>query len=271
MLAAAAAAGGALLLDVTEIDRHHLTVTEHAVPIAELPTAFHGFRIVQISDFHYMDFDEDRFLRRVVARVNELKPDMVALTGDFITSNSNWRKNVPHARACAEVLGGIQCALRFCSLGNHDSADIPAVTAALTANGMQVLHNARTAVDVRGDRLWVGGLADAYYEAPNLVEAIPKLTKKAPMVLLGHEPDVADAVAAYGGVDLMLAGHSHGGQVRIPGLTAMFLPDLGRKYVHGAFALDKLQLYVNRGIGTVHLPLRFRCPPEITVLTLQPA
>jgi len=94
---------------------------------------------------------------------------------------------------------------------------------------------------------------------------------------LGHEPDFADKVHPFhqkdgtSMVDLMLAGHSHGGQIRLPGVTHFFLPDMGRKYIHGLFDLHGMQLYVNRGLGTVHLPFRFLCRPEITLLTLRRA
>ena len=121
-----------------------------------------------------------------------------------------------------------------------------------------------------GDRLWLGGLADAYYDAPDLPRSIPAKNEGLPVILLGHEPDIAPMVSAYGGVDLMLAGHTHGGQVRLPLLPPLFLPDMGRHYLEGAFRVGGMQLYVNRGIGTVHLPIRFRCPPEISMLTLQP-
>jgi predicted MPP superfamily phosphohydrolase len=89
--------------------------------------------------------------------------------------------------------------------------------------------------------------------------------------MMVHEPDVLPAVARLDGVDLMLSGHTHGGQVRLPFLPPLLLPDLGRHYVEGHFQLGRTQLYVNRGIGAVGLPFRFRCPSEITELTLQPA
>ena len=146
------------------------------------------------------------------------------------------------------------------------------VTAALERNHLSVLRNRYTSIDLRGDRLWIGGVADAYFDIPNLETAVPKQRKEGePMVLLGHEPDFADIVIEARPVDLMLAGHTHGGQVRLPGLPPMFLPALGVKYVHGLFHVGDMQLYVNRGLGAVHLPVRFRCRPEVTCLTLVPA
>ena len=271
LVGGAAIVAGGLLLDATAFNRHDVRVEERTFQIASLPMAFHGFRIAQISDFHYNHFAEDWYLRDVVKRVNALAPDMVALTGDFITADQHsMRRNRAHEAAIAEILAGLTCPLRFCTLGNHDSTDFAGVTAALERHGMTVLRNRYTQVDRGGDRLWIGGLADAYFDAPDLTRSIPAQRGGAPVVLLGHEPDIAPIVDRYGGADLLLAGHTHGGQVRLPLLPPMFLPDMGREFVEGAFQVGKLQLYVTRGIGTVHLPVRFRCPPEISLLTLQP-
>ena len=169
-------------------------------------------------------------------------------------------------------LAGIKCPLRYSTLGNHDTYDKAGVLQALRMNGLNPLNNDHEAIDLKGDRLWVAGLADAYFDIPNLTAAIPKRKPTESLVLLGHEPDFGDTVAQYAPVDLMLAGHTHGGQVRIPLMPPLFLPGMGVKYVHGLFSLHRgTQLYVNRGLGTMHLPFRLNCPPELTLLTLQPA
>lgn len=261
-----------LALYSTEWDRHDLVVERRTVRIRRLPAPFQGLKLAQISDFHFHSYAEDWYLREVVRRVNALGADVVALTGDFITAKGNvhgsWRQDIP---VCAEILSGLTAPLRLCTLGNHDTIDVPLITKTLEAHGLPVLHNAHLAMDLRGERLWLAGLADAYFDRPDLDRAIPVAKEQEPVILLGHEPDYADTVAAHGGVDLMLTGHSHGGQVRLPGLTPYFLPKMGQKYVEGMFDVGGLQLYVNRGIGAVHLPVRFRCPPEITLLTLEPA
>ncbi|GAA3765221.1 metallophosphoesterase [Terriglobus aquaticus] len=272
LVGAAAIAASGLLLDATAIDRHHLVVEHQALHLRRLPTAFHGLRICQISDFHHRGYAEDDYLREVVSTVNALKPAVVALTGDFITAHGNpfgpWRKAMP---VCAEILSGLKAPLRLCTLGNHDCINLPFVTRCLRQRGLTVLYNRHIAVDAGGDRLWFAGTADAYFDFPDLAQTVPVAKEREPVILLGHEPDFADVVKQYGGVDVMLAGHSHGGQVRLPGVTEAFLPVMGRRYVRGLFQLGDLQLYVNRGIGAVHLPIRFRCPPEITLFTLEPA
>lgn len=272
LIGASAIAATALALDATAFDRHGVVVERRTIEIRRLPAAFRGLTIAQLSDFHHHGFAEDYYLRDVVETVNALDPAVVALTGDYITAHGDvfgpWRTAMP---VCAEILKGLKAPVRLCSLGNHDIIDAPLVIRCLQGAGLSVLRNSFMSLDSRGDRLWFAGIDDAYFGNPQLDLAIPQATEREPVVLLGHEPDYADTVERFGGVDLMLAGHSHGGQVRIPGVTRSFLPVMGRRYVRGLFHLDDLQLYVNRGIGAVHLPIRFRCPPEITLFTLQPA
>lgn len=272
LIGAGAVATAALALDVTAIDRHNVVVEQQVLRIRHLPRPFNGLRIAQISDFHHHGYAEDYYLRHVVEKVNALNPDVVAMTGDFITAHGNpfgpWRTAMP---ACAEILGGLKAPVRTCTLGNHDCIDAPFVMRCLNRCGLTVLYNRHTALELGGEKLWLAGLADAYFDFPDLQKAIPRAGDGEPVVVLGHEPDFADTVRSYGGADVMLAGHSHGGQVRLPGITQAFLPVMGRRYVRGLFHLGDLQLYVNRGIGAVHLPVRFRCPPEIALFTLEAA
>jgi predicted MPP superfamily phosphohydrolase len=279
-LAGAAVSAAAVSLYSGELERHALTTEHRTVKIRNLPASFHGFTIAQLSDFHYRDYNEPYFIQHAVQAVNRLNPDMVALTGDFITAHRipesssvfGDRIRSDDANDCAAILQGITCPLRFCSLGNHDAVDSKGVLAALRANHLAPLYNEHFAIDRGGDRLWVAGVADAYYDIPNLATTLPARKENEPVVLLGHEPDFADTVAHYGPVDLMLCGHTHGGQVRIPFMPALFLPAMGVRYVEGLFQVGNgMQLYVNRGLGTMHVPFRFNCPPELTQITLQPA
>ena len=172
---------------------------------------------------------------------------------------------------CAEILSRIHCPLRYAILGNHDFlVGAHAITDALLTHGIPVLANNSVALERDGRRLWLGGTQDALEGRPNLTAALPAGRNAEPLILLVHEPDFADHAAGRQ-IDLMLSGHTHGGQVRLPFLPPLLLPKMGTRYVEGHFQLrDGMQLYVNRGIGAVNLPFRFRCPPEISVLTLQP-
>lgn len=258
-----------------EIARHELDIVHRTISLRHLPPRFDGHRIVQLSDIHLDEFTEPFFLERIVREVNALDPDLVLLTGDFITLGSLTFLASQHAaHRCAEVLSGLECPQRFAVLGNHDvGVSAPMVTAALEAHRIPVLNNKSVALDRGGDRLWIAGVADPGTSRPDLNAAIPA-EPAAPVILMAHEPDYADVViqhprGAY--VSLMLSGHSHGGQIRIPFAGPLILPPLGKKYVEGHFVFGRTQLYVNRGIGTVGLPFRLNCPPEITVFTLEGA
>jgi uncharacterized protein len=270
-LSLGAAALGGLAFYSGEIARHELSVEEHTIQLERLPDVFRGMRIVQISDFHYAEFTEAYFLERMVREVNRLKPDLVALTGDFVT---HWIAPVTFSRRmapeCAAILSAIECPLRYAVMGNHD-ADVGQqyVIEPLKEHGIPTLVNTATALERDGQRLWLAGLGSACADDAHPERAIPRsaIADKETVIVLAHEPDILPEVARYK-ADLMLAGHTHGGQVRIPFLPAFHLPDYGRVYVEGWFRHGPTQLYVNRGIGAVGVPLRLNCPPEITVFTL---
>lgn len=272
----ALAAGGGLVAYSGLWDRHHLETVQQTIRLRRLPEAFRGLRIAQISDIHYDEFSEPYFVREVVRRVNALQPDIVVLTGDFVTDGPLPRHiSARLSYPCAEILGGIQCPHRFASLGNHDTmVGWPMVVDALKIHGIPTLVNSYLPFERSGSRLWFAGLRSSLEDYPSLNDAVPgQATSNEPVILLAHEPDYARHVLAHGGVDLMLSGHTHGGQVRLPflGTPKHMLPKGGRRFVEGHFNLGPLQLYVNRGIGTVKLPVRFLCPPELTLFTLQPA
>jgi predicted MPP superfamily phosphohydrolase len=271
--AGAAAAGVALYSG--EIARHELDIVYRSIAITNLPSPFHGYRIAQISDIHLDEFTEPFFLERVVRHVNALAPDLVLLTGDFVTHGAFTFAAGRHmAHRCAEILSTLTPPLRYAVLGNHDVAvSAPLVIDALASHGIPVLVNQHIAIERGGDRLWLCGAEDPGTSHPDLNLTIPA-RPGAPVILMAHEPDYADDVVQHPRgplVDLMLSGHSHGGQIRLPFVGALVLPPMGMKYVEGHFRFNQMQLYVNRGIGTVGLPFRLNCPPEITILTLQPA
>ena len=255
------------------IARHEISVHSQTILVDNLPTAFVGHRIVQLSDFHLEEFTEPYFLERVVEHVNRLDADTVLLTGDFITRGSlNFLFEHHAAMRCAEILATIRCSQKFAVLGNHDVAvNASMVTAALHSQGLPVLHNRYDTLMLRGDSLHIAGTADPGTDRPDLNTAVPS-QPKGPVILMSHAPDYADFVITHPRgplIDLMLSGHSHGGQVRLPVLGPLVLPPLGRKYVEGLFHFNRMQLYVNRGLGTVGIPIRLNCPPEITLITLQ--
>ena len=271
-LAAGSVAGMAFYAG--EISRHELEIVYRTVTLPRLPDPFAGLKIVQISDFHFKEYTEASFLEAVVRRVNEVNPDLVVMTGDFVSSGPLPRHfSARMSYHCAEILSQIQCPRRYAILGNHDAlVGAHAVTDALVTHGIPVLTNTSVALERDGRRLWLAGTQDALEGRPNLAAALPtgRNPDQEPLILLAHEPDFADHAVGRQ-IDLVFSGHTHGGQIRLPFLPPLLLPEMGTKYVEGLFRLrDGMQLHVNRGIGAVNLPFRFRCPPEISVITLQP-
>ncbi len=270
-----------------EIARHWIQVTHHDFFLPGLPAAFDGMRIAQISDIHLDDLTEPFFLRYVVERLNGLKPDAVFLTGDYVTISFRVKPGdsfgtrgyaLQAAWQCAAILAKLDCKALYAVLGNHDhAAGADEVAAALTSSGISVLRNASIPIERAGGRFWLAGVDDPLEGHPDPEQAIPDAIRNLPnepVVLLCHAPDYADHLLRHPvgqAVHLMLSGHTHGGQVRFPFVPAMHLPPLGRKYIQGFFQLDRLQLYVNRGIGAIGVPFRLNCPPEITMITLRPA
>jgi len=266
-----------LALYSSEIERHWIAVTQREIVLPGLPAAFDGLRIAQLSDIHMEEFTETFFLRQAVERINQLQPDVVVLTGDFVSDGPRSRGFAAAAAwTCANLLSELKCRQLYAVLGNHDvSVGRRRVSAALKANGIHVLLNACLPMERSGGRIWLAGVDDPLMGRPNLDLAVPASIRNLPdepVVLLCHAPDYADAVVQHPagkGIGLMLSGHTHGGQIRLPLLGPLALPEMGRKYIEGWFRLGGLQLLVNRGIGTVGVPFRIDCPPEVSLIALR--
>jgi len=278
LTAGACVAAGAAIYS-SEIERHWVEISRRDVLVPGLHASFDGLRIAQLSDIHLDEFTEPAFLHSVVVRINQLKPDMIFLTGDFVTMSPISKRIFKDAPwQCAGILKQLNCPLRYACLGNHDLlVGKRKVAAALTANGIMVINNSYLPIERGGGRFWLAGIEDPLEGHPDPGAAIPASIRNLPgepVVLLCHGPDYADDLLARAeghAVSLMLSGHTHGGQVCLPLVGPVVLPRYGQKYVAGWFQFGKLQLHVNRGIGTVGVPFRFNCPPEISMLTLRAA
>jgi uncharacterized protein len=246
------------------------------IPLKRLPEAFDGFTIAQLSDFHYERVFSAIPIRKSIGLVNSLRPDLVVLTGDFVTvglfeSKSHARRYAwTGAVPCAEILSRLEARVgRFAIFGNHDADSNPEmIREAIQSHGIPLLNNQSVAIERGPARIWLAGVDDALRGKPDLGAAIQKIPSHEVIVLLAHEPDFADE-AALTPVDLQLSGHSHGGQIWIPGLGAPWLPPLGRIYPRGLYQIENLTLYTNVGVGTIHLPIRINCVPEVTLITLR--
>jgi hypothetical protein len=218
-------------------------------------------------------------LRESIDEINRAKPDMVLLTGDYVSAEVLSRKLTAQAALqCGRMLSRIECPQRYAIFGNHDVwAGEEHVGEALATNGITVLKNSYLPIEQGGARMWLAGLDDPVCGKPDPDQAIPaSIRNKAgePVILMCHAPDYVDELREHPAgqaVSLVLSGHTHGGQVRLPFVGALHLPPGGRKYVEGLFQVGSMQLYVNRGIGSVGVPFRFDCRPEITIFRLRTA
>jgi len=255
------------------VQSNHPHLVEIEIPLARLPEAFDGFRLVQLSDFHYDEHFSAIPIRKSVAVVNDLRPDLIALTGDFVTvpileRPASLRAAAATVEPCAALLHELQ-APKYAILGNHDAIASPDhVVRALESANITVLRNQSVAIERGRDRMWLAGIDDLLRGRPDMSATLANISEKETTILLAHEPDFADD-ASLSPVDLQLSGHSHGGQIWIPGIGAPWLPPMARRYPRGLHQLGNLTLYTNIGIGTIRAPIRINCQPEITVITLR--
>ncbi len=250
---------------VTRIEPYMLDVTRLILPLRGLPPAFAGTTIVQISDWHLGGWMAVERMMAIADVVNTLQPDIIAITGDFVTRIWAYTPG-----EITRILRSLQANERIvATLGNHDYwTHAPTVRAAIREAGVTLLDNATITLRRDGAALYLVGVDDIWEEHHDLDRALADVPDGAATVLLAHEPDFADEAAATGRIGLQLSGHSHGGQVRLPGKGALILPHLGRKYDSGLYRINGMMLYVNRGLGMVAPYVRFNCPPEVTHITL---
>jgi hypothetical protein len=266
---ALAIAGDAVLL---EPNRPHV-IRQHFV-LERWPERLDGFTIALLSDFHFDPYFSIHPLTAAIPIVNALRPDLIVLTGDFVSVPlvGNDRKAAFAAEPCARLLSQMTAPHGLWAvLGNHDDGTDPQhVTRALQAEGIQVLANQSTALERDGARIWLAGVNDVLSHTADLSKTLRRVPAGEPVVLLAHEPDFADEASRFP-IDLQLSGHSHGGQIRLPLLPPLYLPKMAKKYVLGGYQVGPLALYTTCGLGTVGVPMRLNCPPEITLLSLQKA
>jgi len=262
-----------LAADSVLLEPNHPQVVQKTIRLERWPESLHGFKIAVLSDFHYDAYFSRHPLRAAIPMVNGLRPDLVALTGDFVSLQMFYgddEEAAHDAEPCAALLRQISAPHGLWAvLGNHDFFTDPQVVAdALRSQGIGVLENQSVPIEANGGMFRLGGVNDVLSGMADLEGTFRGRNPGEPAILLAHEPDFADYVARHD-IDLQLSGHSHGGQVRLPLLPPLYLPRMGRKYVQGEFKIGGLTLYTNAGLGTVALPVRMNCPPEITLITLE--
>lgn len=270
----AAAAGAAVVAgDSILLEPNRPRIVRKDFLLARWPQRLNGFTIGLISDFHYDPLFSVHPLHAAIPLLSSLRPDLIVLTGDFVSVpnfNNDEKAAALAADPCATLLRQLSAPFGvWAILGNHDCDTDPAyVTHALESRNMPVLANQSVAIERNGARFWLAGINDALSRTADLAQTLRKVPANEPVVLLAHEPDFADQ-ACHFPIDLQLSGHSHGGQVRLPFLPPLYLPDMAKKYVLGTYQVGPLPLYTNAGLGTVDVAVRLNCPPEVTLLTLR--
>jgi uncharacterized protein len=241
---------------------------ERDVPTPGLDPAHDGVRIAHVTDLHVGMITPHQRIRRALEMAQESDPDLLLLTGDFVCYTPRY------VGALADLLKSVRLPA-YAVLGNHDHwTDRQGVHQALEHAGIGVLNNTHTTVTVRHSPLDVVGIDDAVTRNADVKRAFSGLRQRRgeprSRLVLTHVPSIADKAADYGEA-LALAGHTHGGHIHIPKVTAHFFKRLGSPYLKGFYDVGALRLYVNCGVGSSSVPLRAGAPSEVAVLTLRAA
>jgi len=273
--AAAAAGMLAVTADAALIEPSRLRLVRVDIALPRLPPNFDGLTIAHLSDFHFDPYFSVTPIQAATHIVNDVQPDLVVLTGDFVTlpllkTHATLMAATRRAEPCADLLRQLRAPLGIWAvLGNHDVfTHALHIETTLRQAGIQVLRNRAVPLERGGKRIWLAGVDDVLAGVDDLDRTLRGVLAPEAVVLLVHEPDFADQAANYP-IDLQLSGHSHGGQVRLPYVGALYLPKLARKYPFGLRQIGGLKLYTNPGVGTLRIPVRWNCPPEVTLIRLR--
>ena len=268
MMIGAAAVGAGGLAYAIQIEPGWIDLVPIELTLPSLDPAFAGFRLVQLSDMHLSEAFTAEHVEEAFRLALECKPDLIALTGDYIHLRRGLRKSI---RALTPLLRSLSDQVQTLAVvGNHDYfVDVNETRKMLYEAGVQELRNQSVSLR-RGDaQFHIVGLDDAWDGRPRLEEALGEVPEDGAAVLLVHEPDYADVSSRTGRFDLQISGHSHGGQVVLPLVGPPIRPYLARKYPLGLYQVDRMYQYTNRGLGMTRPFVRFNCRPEITLFTFQ--
>ena len=257
------AAGLVQLARAAFAEPYQLAVEHTAIGLRRLPRELDGFRIVHLSDIHHSPFTGRQQVERAIEVANSLQPDIIALTGDYVSHEREY------VQPCADMLGRLRARRGvYAVLGNHDNwVDAELVTDLFTLAGIRVLNNEGMRFEDRGSSFWLAGVQDTMVGLEDLPLALAGSSETEMKLLLAHNPVILRR-AARAGVDLVLSGHTHGGQVTWRSERSAS-GRVRRRILRGLGRRGETQIYVTRGLGTVVLPVRYGCLPEVSVLTLR--
>lgn len=243
-------------------EANSLSLERVEIKLARLPKKLDGFKIIHLSDIHHSPFTSFDHIARTVKVANRLRPDMFVLTGDYVSHEADYVEPV------AKLLGELKAEFgTHACLGNHDHWTDPAlITKTFREAGIDMLINEGFRFEAHGASFWLAGVDDHMVGKTDLFAALKGSYPDEMKLLLAHNPIIFRKAVRYG-IDLTLSGHTHGGQVRVRDTQKRLLRR--RKLSNGLHQRKDSQIYITRGIGTVVLPVRYQCPPEITLLELR--
>ena len=248
------------------IEGNILQINHYNIPVTNLPNSFSGFKIVHITDIHYGPLVSLDFVKKVIGKANSINGDMIVCTGDYV----HERNEIEQIDTVWPIISQLKATYGVYSvLGNHDHwADFNKSEYWLNKSGQNIRHKS-VKIGKNGEEIWLGGAGDYYEDSVGIDRAFENVPQEKCKIVLAHNPDTADQNFITT-VDLVVSGHTHGGQVKIPFVGTPILPVENKKYSSGYIQTPKTGVFISRGIGWTIIPVRFNCFPEIAVLNLIP-
>lgn len=258
--------GGLIFFYSLKVEPRLLKITTHE--LTSPTNSLDGLRIVQFSDTHVGAFYHEEDMQKLVDKINSLKPDIIVFTGDLV---DHWAK-YNNRDVLAQILSDLNAPYgKYAVYGNHDygGGGTRIYKPFMESVGFDVLVNESTKVNLpNGASMTISGLDDLIFGKPSIEQVVKNRPTADYQLILVHEPDIADAVSPHS-FDLQLSGHSHGGQISIPGFSHDLMPPYGEIYTEGMYNLRSgLNVYVNTGIGSTQLPFRLGNIPEISLFIM---
>ena len=250
------------------IERYLLQINTYNIPVPNLPEEFINFKMVHLTDLHYGRLMPKKFIEQIINKANSLEGDSIVCTGDYVLKRNDGSHDVETVWSLLERLkakSGV-----YSILGNHDHwADFNKSLELLDDSGQNIRHKS-VAIERNGKRIWIGGAGDLWEDDTGVDKAFKEVPGKECKILLAHNPDTAD-IEFDTRVDLMISGHTHGGQVIIPFIGPLVLPVKNKNYSSGFIRSQNANIFISKGIGWAIVPVRFNCYPEIAVLNFKKA
>lgn len=251
-----------MLVSYIFYETRFLVVKTYSIKIPDLPPAFKGFTILHLSDLHSKYFGEKQ--KDLLALIREQQYDLVAFTGDMVN-----KKN-PLPEPGLELVKGLAGKPVYFVPGNHEWSSGYQIRQPLLDSGVEILENRSVKISRKKEHIWLAGVDDPYLGRDDLDQALSDAGEdQAPRLLLAHAPEIFDG-AAKAGIDLVMVGHTHGGQVRLPVLGALIVPGQGffPKYDYGVYSKEQTRMVITGGLGESGIPVRFNMDPEIVLIKL---